>query len=296
MKTLTLLLILRSLALLPLGLVRNLGALIGKVSWLTSSRMAETTRINLALCFSELDESKRMLLAKASIINTFQTITECGSAWLWPAEKIMEHILEVEGLELLQRSQAAGKGTVLLAPHLGNWEVFGLFLNTCGCGQSSQLYQAPKSKALDRIIYSARGRVGAKMVATDTRGVALLLKALKSGEIVGILPDQVPPKTGGDFAPFFGKQVLTMSLVSRLLQKTGARAVVGCAMRVRLGNKAGWKIIFREPDEKIYAEHIQESLIGLNTSVENVVKEFPEQYQWEYKRFKRLPPGEKRPY
>ena len=97
--------------------------------------------------FLNLDESKRMLLAKASIINTFQTITECGAAWLWPADKIMDHILEVEGLELLQRAQAAGKGTVVLAPHLGNWEVFGLYLNTCGCGQSSQLYQAPKSKA-----------------------------------------------------------------------------------------------------------------------------------------------------
>jgi KDO2-lipid IV(A) lauroyltransferase len=80
------------------------------------------------------------------------------------------------------------------------------------------------------------------------------------------------------------------------LEKTGARAVVGCAVRVRQGNKAGWKVIFREPDERIYAEHIQQSLIGLNTSVENIVNEFPEQYQWEYKRFKRLPPGVKRPY
>ena len=296
MKTLILVFILRSLSLLPLGLARNLGAFIGKVSWLFSSRMVETTRINLALCFSELNGSKRMLLAKASIINTFQTITECGAAWIWPADKIMDHIFEVEGLELLQRAQAAGKGTVVLAPHLGNWEVFGLYLNTCGCGQSSQLYQAPKSEGLNRIIYSARSRVGAKMVATDIRGVAMLLKALKSSEIVGILPDQVPPETGGDYAPFYGKQVLTMSLVSRLLEKTGARAVVGCAVRVRQGNKAGWKIIFREPDERIYAEHIQQSLIGLNTSVENIVNEFPEQYQWEYKRFKRLPPGIKRPY
>ncbi len=296
MKTIILKFFLRSLALLPLGMARSLGALIGKVSWLMSSRMAQTTCINLAMCFPELEQSKRKLLGKASIINTCQTISECGAAWSWPAEKIMEHIFEVEGLELLQRSQAGGKGSVVLAPHLGNWEVFGVYLNTCGCGQSSQLYQAPRSKALHELIYSARSRVGAKLVATDTRGVAMLLKALKSGEIVGILPDQVPPESGGDFAPFFGKQVLTMSLVSRLIQKTGASAVIGCAVRVRFGNKAGWKIIFREPDNNIYAGHITESLVGLNASIENVVNEFPEQYQWEYKRFKRLPPGEKRPY
>lgn len=296
MKTIILIFFLRSLSLLPLALARKVGVFMGNVSCWLSSRMAETTRTNLAICFPELSESKRLLLTRASIINTFQTLTECGSAWLWPAEKVMAHILEVEGLELLQRSQAAGKGTVVLAPHLGNWEVFGLFLNICGCGQSSQLYQAPSDKRLDRLIYDARSRAGAKMLATDTRGVAMLLKALKSGEIVGILPDQVPPETGGDFAPFFGKQVLTMSLVSRLLEKTGARAVVGFAVRTRVGNRSGWKIIFREPDKRVYAKHIQTSLTGLNASIEEVVEEFPEQYQWEYKRYKRVPPGEKRPY
>jgi len=268
----------------------------GRLSWLLSSRMAETSKINLQLCYPEADKIKREILAKNSIINTFQTLTESGPAWLWPTGKVMDRIVEVEGLDLLKKAHASGKGTVVLAPHLGNWEVFGLYLNNCGCGQSSQLYQAPKNKHLDKLIYNARSRAGANMVATNNKGVALLLKSLKRGEMVGILPDQVPPESGGEFAPLFGKEVLTMTLVSRLIHKTGASAVLGFAARVTTGKKTGWKIIFRKVDDKVYAEHMLESVSAMNRSIENAVNEYPEQYQWEYKRFKRLPPGEHRPY
>lgn len=268
----------------------------GRLSWLLSSRMAEITEINLQLCYPKDNKSKRQLLAKNSIINTFQTLSESGPAWLWPTEKVLGKILEVEGLELLQQAYASGKGTVVLAPHLGNWEVFGVYLNNCGCGISTQLYQAPKNKHLGKLIYNARSRSGAKLVATDNKGVALLLKSLKNGEIVGILPDQVPPESGGEYAPLFGKEVLTMSLVSRLIQKTGANAVLGFAARITTDKKTGWKIIFRKVDAKIYAEHILDSVTAMNRSIENAVNEYPEQYQWEYKRFKRLPPDEIRPY
>lgn len=243
-----------------------------------------------------LEPSQNEQLSKASIISTFQTMAESGPVWLWPTAKVMKHVLEVEGLELLNEAHARGKGVVVLAPHLGNWEVLGVYLDSCGCGQTSLLYQAPKNQHLDKLIYNARSRRGAKLVGTDTKGVAMLLKALKNGEIAGILPDQVPPESGGEFAPLFGKEVLTMTLVSRLIQKTGARAVLGFAAKIRVEGKEGWKIIFRKPDEKIYAEHIQLSLLAMNKSIESLVNEYPEQYQWEYKRFKRLPPGQERPY
>jgi KDO2-lipid IV(A) lauroyltransferase len=224
-------------------------------------------------------------------------MTECGPVWLWPAQKVFAHILDVEGLDLLQEAQAENRGTVVIAPHLGNWEVFGLYLNQCGCGQSSQLYQTPRDPKLDHLIHQARSRAGANMVATDNKGVISLLKSLKRGEIVGILPDQVPNSpSGGDFAPFFGRDVLTMTLVSRLIQKTGARAVLGYAARIRQDGRSGWKIIFRKPGEEIYAGHILKSLTAMNASIESAVNEFPDQYQWEYKRFKRVPAGQQRPY
>ena len=287
----------RGVSFLSLGAARHIGTFLGRVSWLMSSRMAATTRTNLAICYPEITKSKRLLLGKSSLINTFQTLAECGPVWLWPAQDVLDHVLEVENLALLQAAQAEKKGTVVIAPHLGNWEVFGLYLNQCGCGQSSQLYQAPREASLDRLIFKARSRSGARMVATDNKGVIRLLKALKSGEIVGILPDQVPNvDSSGDYASFFGKPVLTMSLVSRLIQKTGARAVLGFAARVTIGGRHGWKIIFQEPPRGIYAEHIPESLSALNRAIEHAIRGYPEQYQWEYKRFRRVPPGNQRPY
>lgn len=258
--------------------------------------MVATTLINIDNCLPEMDANSRKLLAKSSISHTFQTMAEGAPAWLWPTQKVLGHILEVEGLQYLEAAKAQGKGVVVMAPHLGNWEVFGLYLNNCGCGSSNQLYQAPKDPRLDQFIYQARSRSGASMVSTNAKGVGLLLKALKRGEIVGILPDQVPNERGGEFAPFFGRQALTMTLVARLLEKTGAKAVLGYAKRVTSEKRAGWKIIFKQPDTEIYAKHIPSSLLAMNRCIEDAVTQSPEQYQWEYKRFRRVPEGEIRPY
>ncbi len=297
MKTTLLIFFLRLTAMGSLATARRWGRWLGWISWQTRSRMAQTTQTNLALCYPNLPESERQLLGRDSIYNTCQTITEGGPAWLWSNDRVMDHILTVEGLANLEAAQAAGRGTVVIAPHLGNWEVFGLYLNQCGCGQTSQLYQAPRDPRLDRLIYAARSRAGANMVSTDAKGIISLVKSLKRGEIVGILPDQVPDDaSGGEFAPFFGKPVLTMTLVSRLLQRTGARAVLGFAERLEQDGRAGWKIVFEPAPEKIYARHIQESVAALNNSIEQLVSRAPAQYQWEYKRFRRVPPRELRPY
>lgn len=292
MKEALLILLLRLLALLPLRIARVFGSVLASLCWLMGRRMADTTLVNLTLCFPDLTQAQRVALGKESLRHTFQTITETGAAWLWPAERTLGLIHHVEGLDLLQQAITEGKGALVLAPHLGNWEIFGLYLNVCGCGQTSQLYQAPDSPALDRLIYQARSRAGAHMVATGNKGVGELLKALRNDEIVGILPDQVPPESGGEFAPFFGVPALTMTLFNRLQQKTGAKVVVGFARR----DAEGFTIVFREPDAAIYSDDAQVALDALNRSIENVVQEAPAQYQWEYKRFKRQPAGAPRPY
>ena len=283
---------LRLLALLPFNAARALGRFAALVSRLAGGRMRQTAEINVALCFPQLDAAARTALVNDSLSHLFQAICETGAVWLWEASRTLELVTHVDGLGLLQAAKAENKGVLVLAPHLGNWEIFGLYLNVCGCGQSSQLYQAPESKALDRLIFRARSRAGARMVNTDNRGVAELLKALRAGEIVGILPDQVPPASGGEFAPLFGVPALTMTLFNRLQQKTGARVVIGYARR----EGSGFGIVFRAPDPAIYASDLTESLAALNRSIESVVREAPAQYQWEYKRFKRQPDGKPSPY
>ena len=291
MKSKATILLIKLFALLPFPVARKLGRWLGSLCWSCNTRMAQTTRTNLAVCFPELDAVQRAELGRNSLQHTFQAILETGSVWLWPAPKTFELILAVEGLELLRTAKAAGNGVLVISPHIGNWEILGLYLNACGCGPTSQLYQALESNALDAVIYKARSRSGAKMVATDNRGVGELLRALKKGEIVGVLPDQVPIASGGEFAPFFNIPALTMTLLNRLQQKTGAQILVASAIRGKQDNKEGFVIQFSAPPEEIYAEDMQSALTGLNRAIEQVVNKNPEQYGWEYKRFKRQPEG-----
>lgn len=292
MKEAALILLIRVLALMPLRAVRALGRLAGRMSWLMQTRMARTTLTNLQLCFPHKTPTEHEALAKTSLQHTCQTICEAGAVWLWPAADTMALITEVEGLALLQAMKAAGKGVLLIGPHFGNWEMLGLYLAVCGCGPAYELYQAPRSAALDKLIFNGRSRTGAHMVNTDNKGVAELLKALRRGEIVGILPDQVPPESGGEFAPFFGVSALTMTLLSKLQQKTGAGVLLCYAKRTN----AGFRLVIREAARGIDSEDLAIALAALNKAVEMAVLDAPEQYQWEYKRFKRQPRGVTPPY
>jgi len=154
------------------------------------------------------------------------------------------------------------------------------------------MYGHAENVILDDIIHKARERSGITMVHTGVSGVRSLLRALKAGNFVLMLPDQVP-QGFGKFAPFFGEPTYTMTLVTSLLQRTGAKAVCGFCKRLPDGE---YEVVFRAVDEAIYDPDEATALAGLNKSIEKCVLDCPEQYQWGYKRFKLLPNMEKRDY
>ena len=283
--------LLHVLAKLPLAFNRRLGVLIGVGLWFSGSRSRKITEKNLQLCLPRLSPGERALLARRSLQEFGKTMTEMGAVWLWPAARVLALIESVHGRELLDQHHAQQRGIIVLAPHIGNWEVLGLFLALEY--PLTALYQPPKSEVLDALILRSRTRSGTQLVPTNRRGVLALLKALQRSELIGILPDQVPAREGGVFAPYFGEPALTMTLVSNLLKKNDARAV--CAYAQRLPN-GRFNICFEPVDEAIYDEEISRSAEGLNRSIEQCVKKLPEQNQWEYKRFKKRPEGKESVY
>jgi KDO2-lipid IV(A) lauroyltransferase len=173
---------------------------------------------------------------------------------------------------------------LVLAPHLGNWEVVSIFL--AGYAPLTALYQPPPLPALDKLVLGGRSKSNITMAPTNRRGVMQLFKALQRGELVGILPDQVPDDgSGAEIAPFFGLPALTMTLVHSLVERTGCEVVCIYAERV----KDGFRVVIRAPEPGIGDADLQRSVSALNASVENCARAIPEQYQWEYKRFRRLP-------
>ncbi len=269
---------------LPLCVVRFLGQLVGRCVWYFKGRDYDITLKNIQLCLPELKKNQQQQLAQESLEETAMTAAEAciiwRKSWSWLATKIVV----IEGGDVLTAELSAGKGLIVLAPHLGNWEVVAPYL--ASLAPLTAMYKPLSVPALDKLIYSGRSKLNITMAPTNRKGVGMLLKALQQGTIVGVLPDQNPDKNaGGEAALFFGHLAMTMSLVHGLIGRTGCRVVSVFAMRV----SGGFKIITLPAAPEIYSGDIHESLRGMNASIESCVRIAPAQYQWEYNRFRKLP-------
>ena len=275
---------------LPLGISRGIGRAMGSLLWLINGREAKVTKRNLEMCFPEMPEQERLKLAKRSLQETGVMLMETPAVWMRDMAWLRSKVIETEGCELVDEALAKGKGMVLIAPHLGNWEVVGLYAATLG--PITSLFEPPKNAEVGAIIQESREKSGATLVPTDRRGVMKLLKAIKAGGISGILPDQVPGDGAGELVEFFGRPAYTMTLLCNLVSKTGCEALVSYAERV----PGGFKLVFKKSCPDLYSEDCDKSLRALNRSVEDAIKALPEQYQWEYKRYKCFEDGYQDPY
>ena len=271
-------------ALLPLSWARALGRGLVHLYWPMGGRSVKVTRRNIELVFTDLSEAEQSKLARRSLCATGELVSELGHVWIRPWDYTRGLIQSAEGSELISAAQAEGRGVIVLAPHIGNWEVVGLHLGTLGSTVS--LYEPPKLASLGPMIEKARQRSGATLVPTDSRGLVKLLKSVKGGHISGILPDQAPPDVNsGENASFMGNQCFTPTLASNMIRRTGALAVFGVAKRV----SGGFSLHYFAAEDGIYETDTAVSLAAMNRGVEACVRLCPEQYQWEYKRFRVRP-------
>ena len=275
--------VLRFFAFLPLPLGRALGVWIMKLGKLTNSRAYRTTKTNIEICLSELDKQQQKQLINGSLRSTGFLFAEVAKTWIKPQS--IQWVDNIYGLEQVQASLQNGKGVLFTGSHIGNWEVALQFLGsqfTFNC-----MYRPPRQLEMDEVISSGRSQNNTKMLRGDLKGVMQMIKALKSGEVAAVLSDQEPGRKSGIFVPFFGKKALTMNLVQKMQQKSDADLYQIAAIR----NKKGMFDIHMPPinidiaqSEAVYAEQI-------NTKLETMIKHFPEQYQWSYKRFKTTEDG-----
>lgn len=281
MKNILVPLIFKILGWLPLSASRGLGWLLGSLAWLARGRNYRMTEKNIRGSFPELTDAEIKSLTRRSLIETCCTASEAGAIWRNSWQWLNARIVEIEGEELLRAEIAQGKGLLVLAPHLGNWEVVAPYL--ANIAPLTAMYQPFPIPALDKLILEGRSKNNISMAPTNRKGVTMLLKALQRGTLVGVLPDQVPERdAGGEAIEFFGRPAMTMTLVSSLINRTQCRAVAVFAKRV----KGGFKLITLAADPKIYSDDPLESLRGMNASVEACVRLAPAQYQWEYNRFR----------
>lgn len=280
--------VIRLVGVLPLAASRRFGALIGWLAWLLKVESYRVTRENIDLCYSQMSGDEKARLVRHSMLETGKLAAEICVIRQRSFSWLQAHVIGVEGEALITDEIARGRGVILLAPHLGNWEVLSLTLP--GYAPMTALYQPPKQAYLEPLIKKAREKTGATLVPTNRRGIAKLLASLRSGGITAVLPDQNPGEGFGEFSPFFGIPAYTMTTVHGFLQRADCAVVMGFVKRVN----AGFQIHFIRPPEDIYSVEQVKSLAALNLGVESCIAHCPEQYQWEYKRFKKTPDGDVR--
>ncbi len=283
--------VLKIFAALPLSVSARSGRALGHVVWWLKGKAVKTTHTNLAICYPHLSERARHALAKTSIVTSGQLISELGPVWLWPNDRLENLILDADGAERVAATLSAGRGVLLTGPHTGNWEFLSWFMAR-RFGYTA-MYRKPRIAELDELLVEARNRAGANLVPGDRHGLKKMMTALRQGGVVALLADQEPGRNAGVFAPFFGEPAYTMTLVQKLLQKSGAELFDMCAYRCDY--RHGFSVRFRElPIDPDLPE--TEFATAMNLRFEEMIRMAPEQYEWAYKRFKSRPEGARKVY
>ncbi|HSW05611.1 lysophospholipid acyltransferase family protein [Aquabacterium sp.] len=262
------------------------GAFLGWLAYGLSAGYRQRLRAHAALAGLSPAERRR------SVAETGRMVAELPWLWLRPVERPLGALVRWQGGELIDAALDAGRGLVLLTPHLGCFEV---------CAQAiverfgsrtrlTAMYRPARQAWLRSLEETARRRPGLDTAPAALAGVRQMIRALRRGESVGLLPDQVPPQGMGVWAPFFGQPAYTMTLAARLVQQTGAALLLIWAERLPHG--AGYVLRVSAPEQPLPTEAASAEALQLacaeaiNRNMERLIRQAPHQYLWGYNRYK----------
>jgi KDO2-lipid IV(A) lauroyltransferase len=268
---------LRFLSWLPLSALHALGTVLGWLVYGTSPTYRRHLREHLAQAgFADAG------LRRAAIAAAGQMIVEVPALWFRPQAEVAALVKEARGVEEALAARAQGKALLFLTPHMGCFEVTAQYAATRM--PITVLYRPPKMRWLDPLMREGRGRGNVCLAPADAAGVRQLLLALRRGEAVGFLPDQVPGKGEGEWAEFFGRPAYTMTLAMRLAERDNVACYLAYARRLPRGR--GYALEVRPMPGALPGETPARRL---NRGIESLVRECPEQYLWGYNRYKGTP-------
>lgn len=281
----------RWLARLPLHILHGIGGVVGWLAWglsPTYRRRLDTNARQAGLA----PEHRRRAVAEAG-----RMVMELPRLWLRPPhEPIAPPLQWRDGAELIDAALERGQGLVLMTPHLGCFEICAqAYAERFGArAPLTALYRPSRQPWLREIVERSRARPGLLTAPASLAGVRQMIRALRRGETVGLLPDQVPPEGMGVWAPFFGRPAYTMTLAARLVRQTGATPLLMFGERLPRGEGFAVHVSalpepLPEPPRDRAADD-PEDLVAcasvINRAMEHLIRGCPGQYMWGYDRYK----------
>jgi KDO2-lipid IV(A) lauroyltransferase len=267
---------------LPLSVLHRIGALLGWMTYLFSRQYAARMQENLRKAGIVRTDSEFRRILRSNIREAGKGVMELPWVWRRPLDEVVASVKHCHGWNDVEAAYSQGMGVIFLTPHVGCFEVISLYI--AAHLPMTIMYRAPRWKFLDILMHEGRERGMTKLVAADFGGVRQLLKALKRGENIGVLPDQVPGNGEGKWASFFGRPAYTMTLIGSLFEARGS-PVVMCYCE-RLSNGSGYELHF----SRLNLDATMSIPQQINSALETVIRANPEQYLWSYNRYK-VPQG-----
>ena len=218
---------------------------------------------------------------RPAVAHIGRMVAELPRLWLGAAPPV-----EWDQVACIDAAYAQGQGVILLTPHLGCFEIVAQALALryqAEHGPLTVLFRPARKAWIAPVVAASRQRPGLSAVPTTLAGVRHMIRALRQGQAVGLLPDQVPPEGMGLWAPFFGRSAYTMTLAARLAQQTGAQVRLVWGERLPAGR--GYRLHARELQAPL-ADTLPEAVAQLNADIERLIRECPQQYLWSYGRYK----------
>ena len=259
----------------PLWLLHGLGWLLGWIVFAASPTYRQRFVANAALAGYSFAQ------VRAAVGHAGCMTAELPRLWFGRPVS-----LRWEGEDCIERALEQERGIVFLTPHLGCFEITASSIAQryqARMGPLTVLYRPARQPRLAKLVERGRQRPGLLAVPTNLSGVRLMIRALRQGHAVGLLPDQVPPQGMGQWAPFFGRDAYTMTLGARLAQQTGATALLVWGERLSWGR--GYTLHFRDLSAPL-ADQLEPAVAQINLEMERLIRECPQQYLWGYGRYK----------
>ncbi|MGE5651063.1 lysophospholipid acyltransferase family protein [Noviherbaspirillum sp. UKPF54] len=267
----------RLLSVLPLPMLHAIGSLLGWLVYLASPSYRHRLKDNILR--AGFPGALHQAIAEAG-----KNILELPFIWCASPQRVLGSA-KIENWEIVQAALDAKRGIVFLTPHLGCFEITAQYVATKT--PLTVMYRPPRKQALKPLIEGARARGDLRLAPATLAGVRTLLKTLRSGGPIGVLPDQVPQNGEGVWADFFGKPAYTMTLPAKMQQMSGAPIILVYAERLPFGR--GYLIRFVPFDEPL-GDTPQQQARAINAAMERLIARCPAQYFWSYNRYK-TPPG-----
>lgn len=259
----------------PLGLLHAIGSVLGWLTWLASPTYRRRFADNAARA------GYRFGQVRAAVAHAGRMAAETPRLWFGAPVPV-----QWDGAELIEAAYAAGRGIVYLTPHMGCFEITAQGAATrfgATRGPITVLYRPARQAALAQVLATARQREGLETAPTTLTGVRQMIRALRAGQAVGLLPDQVPPEGMGQWVPFFGRPAYTMTLAARLALQTGATPLLAWGERLPRGQ--GYVVHLRALAEPL-APELDAAVAQINGELERLIRECPQQYLWGYGRYR----------